>query len=82
MYKDENWALELKASHCFSHRELEKQNDILLSATLERLYAGDAKIIQSLVTPGLVKRLGALLFRGSCCENSLDETYLEELRKR
>ena len=39
------------------NKEMEKQNDILLSQNLERLYAGDAQILQSLATPGMPPEL-------------------------
>ena len=71
MYKDEKLGLGIKASTASVNRELEKQNDILLSATLERLYAGDAQIIQSLVTPGISKELGAYYLEVLAAKNSL-----------
>lgn len=39
------------------NKEMEKQNDILLSQNLERLYAGDAQILQSLGTPNMPPEL-------------------------
>lgn len=52
-YKDKKIGLGIKAATASVNRELEKQNDILLASTLERLYAGDAQIIQALSTPGI-----------------------------
>ena len=39
------------------NKEMEKQNDMLLSGTLERMYAGDAQIIQSLSAQGMPEEL-------------------------
>lgn len=43
----------LRPSSASINKEIEKQNDILLSQHLERLYAGDAQIMQLLVTAGM-----------------------------
>lgn len=47
-YKIGKLGLVIKPATGSLNKELEKQNDILLSATLERLYAGDAQILQLL----------------------------------
>lgn len=47
----------IRPSSASINKEMEKQNDILLSQNLERLYAGDAQIIQSLSTQGLPPEL-------------------------
>lgn len=52
-YKDGKLGLIIKPVTASLNRELEKQNDILLATTLERLYAGDAQIIQALSMQGL-----------------------------
>lgn len=56
-YKDEKLGLVIKPATASLNRELEKQNDILLSATLERIYAGDAQILQSLSMQGIPPEL-------------------------
>lgn len=70
-YKSEKLGLGIKAATASVNRELEKQNDILLSATLERLYAGDAQIIQSLVTPGAPDPLKAYYVEVLGAKNAL-----------
>jgi hypothetical protein len=56
-YKSKKLGLVIKPATASQNKELEKQNDILLSATLERLYAGDAQIIQAISTPGMPQEL-------------------------
>jgi hypothetical protein len=53
------------------NKEMEKQNDILMSQTLERLYAGDAQIIQSLTTAGMPPELKAYYIDVLKAKNSL-----------
>jgi hypothetical protein len=50
-YKDKKLGLVIKPATGSLNKELEKQNDILLSSTLERLYAGDAQLVQTLSNP-------------------------------
>jgi hypothetical protein len=52
-YKDGKLGLVIKPATASLNKELEKQNDILLSATMERFFAGDAQILQSLSMPGI-----------------------------
>lgn len=52
LFRDGKLGLGIRAATASSNRELEKQNGILLSATLERLYNGNAQIIQALATKG------------------------------
>lgn len=56
-YKDEKLGLVIKPATGSLNKELEKQNDILLSATLERLYTYNSQIIQSLAIPGITQEL-------------------------
>jgi len=56
-YKNEKLGLVIKPATASLNKELEKQNDILLSATLERIYAGDAQILQSLAMQGIPQEL-------------------------
>lgn len=51
--------LSIRPATASLNKELEKQNDILLSQTLERLYQGDAQIMQSLATQGMPEELKA-----------------------
>jgi hypothetical protein len=53
------------------NKEMEKQNDILMSQTLERLYAGDAQIIQSLTTQGMPPELKEYYVEVLKAKNSL-----------
>ncbi len=45
--------LSVRASTASMNKELEKQNDIMLSQTLTQLYTQDAQVIQALGTPGI-----------------------------
>lgn len=56
-YKSKKLGLAIKAATASVNRELEKQNDILLASTLDRLYAGDAQMIQTMVTQKLPPEL-------------------------
>ena len=55
--KDGSLGLLVRPSTASINKEMEKQSDMLLSQTLERMYAGDAQIIQSLVTQGMPPEL-------------------------
>jgi hypothetical protein len=55
--KSGNLGLLIRPASASINKEMEKQNDILLSQTLERLYAGDAQILQSLAQQGMPKEL-------------------------
>lgn len=52
-YKEGKLGLVIKPATASLNKELEKQNDILIATTLERLYAGDAAIIQSMNMKGI-----------------------------
>lgn len=49
--------LSVRASTASMNKELEKQNDIMLSQTLNQLYQGDAQIIQAMSMQGMPKEL-------------------------
>lgn len=49
--------LSVRASTASMNKELEKQNDIMLSQTLNQLYQGDAQIIQAMAMQGMPKEL-------------------------
>ena len=70
-YKQKKLGLVIKPATASQNKELEKQNDILLSATLERLYAGDAQIVQALVTPGMPDELKQLYVAQLKAKNAL-----------
>lgn len=76
LYKDKRLGLLIRPSSSSLNKELEKQNDILLSATLERLYAGDAQIIQSIVTPGAPPQLVSYFVEVLKAKNALMKTIL------
>ncbi len=50
--------MSMRAATASINKEMEKQNDILLSGTLQQMYSGDAQLIQALVTPGCPPELG------------------------
>jgi hypothetical protein len=51
--------LSVRASTASMNKELEKQNDIMLSQTLTQLYTQDAQMVQALGTPGIPPELSA-----------------------
>lgn len=51
--------LSVRASTASMNKELEKQNDIMLSQTLSQLYQQDAQMIQALSMPGIPQDLSA-----------------------
>lgn len=51
--------LSVRASTASMNKELEKQNDVLLSQTLNNLYQGDAQIIQAMTMQGMPEELKA-----------------------
>jgi hypothetical protein len=51
--------LSVRASTASMNKELEKQNDIMLSQTLTQLYTQDAQMVQALGTPGIPPDLSA-----------------------
>lgn len=60
--------LSVRASTASMNKELEKQNDIMLSQTLSQLYQGDAQIIQAMAMQGMPEEL--------------KEYYIETLRAK
>lgn len=70
-YKDKKLGLVIKPVTASLNRELEKQNDILLSITLERLYQGDAQLVQALVNQGCPPELKDLFVKQLKAKNYL-----------
>lgn len=63
--------------------EMEKQNDILLSATLERLYAADLQALQMLQQPGIAgSPIEDLIKRQFRAKNALMKSLLRAFGKR
>ena len=56
-YKDGNLGLKLRPSSASLNKELERQNDILLSDRLDRYYASQAQVIQAMGTPNMPPEL-------------------------
>lgn len=55
--KKQRLGLLIRPSSASINKEMEKQNDLLLTQHLERLYAGDAQVIQALGQPGMPQEL-------------------------
>jgi len=79
-YKDGKLGLLIRPATASYNREVEKQNDILLSQTLERLYAGDAQILQALATPGLPDEMKAYYVEVLKAKNGLMKTILRNFQ--
>lgn len=55
--KDGKLGILIRPSSASINKEIEKQNDLLLTQHLERLYAGDAQVIQALSQQGMPEEL-------------------------
>jgi len=62
MYKDGTLGLRLRPSSASMNKEMERQNDILLSDRLDRYYAAQTQIIQALGMPNIPEELKAYYF--------------------
>jgi hypothetical protein len=51
-YKSGKLGLVIRPATASQNREMEKQNDILITSTLERLYAGDLQLMQAVMQQG------------------------------
>jgi hypothetical protein len=58
-FREGRLGLLIRPSSASINKEMEKQNDLLLTQHLERLYAGDAQVIQALSTQGMPDELKA-----------------------
>lgn len=76
MYQGKKLGLLIKPATSSLNKELEKQNDILLASTLERLYAGDAQILQALFQPGAPDELKEYLVSTLKAKSALMKTLL------
>lgn len=56
-YKSGKLGILIRPGSASINKEMEKQNDLLLTQHLERLYAGDAQVIQALSNPGMPPEL-------------------------
>jgi hypothetical protein len=75
-YKDKKLGLLIRPSTASLNKELEKQNDVLLSSILERLYTGDAQLIQAISTPGSPPELVQYLMETLLAKNALMKSLL------
>lgn len=75
-YRTKKLGLLIRPATASLNKELEKQNDILLSSILERLYQGDAQIIQAMVTPGAPPQLIEYLLETLMAKNALMKSLL------
>lgn len=75
-YKNKNLGLVIKPISASVNKELEKQNDILLSMTLERMYASDAQLVQAITQQGCPKELQELFVDQLRAKNYLYKTIL------
>lgn len=80
-YKSGRLGLVIKPSTASLNREMEKQNDILLSATLERLYQTDLQAIQQMSTPGAPPEMIDLIKKQVRARNALMKTLLRAFDK-
>ena len=70
-YRTKKLGLLIRPATASLNKELEKQNDILLSQILQNMYSGDAQIIQAIMTPGSPKELVEYLVSTLRAKNSL-----------
>lgn len=75
-FKDKRLGLIIRPVTASLNKELEKQNDILLSATLERLWQSDAQLVQAIVQQGCPKELQELFIDQLKAKNYLYKTIL------
>lgn len=73
-YKSNKLGLVIKPVTASLNRELEKQNDILLSATMERTFQWQANIVQALVQQGCPDELKSLFIQQLKASNQMFKT--------
>jgi hypothetical protein len=81
-YKDGRLGLTIKPATASMNREMEKQNDILLSATLERLYQADLVAMQQLSTQGISPEMVDLIKKQIRARNALCKSLLRAFDKQ
>jgi hypothetical protein len=74
--KSQRLGLVIKPSTASLNKEMEKQNEILLSATLERLYQTDMQAMQMLATQGLPPEMFDLIKKQIRARNALCKSLL------
>jgi hypothetical protein len=76
LYKSGKLGLVIKPATASQNREMERQNEILLSATLERLYQGDLQLVQGIVNDSTPPALKALMVKQLQAKNALMKSLL------
>ena len=79
-YKDGKLGLLIRPATASYNREVEKQNDILLAQSLERLYASDAQMIQAMGQEGMPDELKGYYMEVLKAKNVLMKTILRNFQ--
>jgi hypothetical protein len=81
MYKDGTLGLKLRPSSASANKELERQNDILLSDRLDRYYMSQAQMIQAITTPGINPELMSYYCDQLLATRAVQQTLLRNFNK-
>lgn len=80
--KSKKLGLVVKPSTASLNREMEKQNDVLLSGTLERLYQADMLAMQQLSQPSIPPEMVDLIKKQVRARNALMKSLLRAFEKQ
>ncbi|MDR3392433.1 MAG: hypothetical protein P4L77_11950 [Sulfuriferula sp.] len=81
MYKDGSLGLRLRPASASNNKELERQNDILLSDRIDRFYAQEAQMVQAIAQPTISPSLKKLYCEQLLGARALMMTLLRNFNK-
>jgi len=81
MFKEGTLGLKLRPSSASANKELERQNDILLSDRLDRYYMSQAQMIQAITTPGINPELMQYYCDQLLATRAVQQTLLRNFNK-
>jgi len=81
LYKDGTLGLRLRPASASQNKELERQNDILLSDRIDRFYQQEAQIIQAINTPNIPPQLKQLYTEQLLGARALMQVLLRNFNK-
>jgi len=81
MYKEGTLGLRLRPASASANKELDRQNDILLSDKVDRFYAQEAQMVQAIMTQGITPELQKLYMDQLLGARALMNTLLRNFNK-
>jgi hypothetical protein len=81
MFKEQTLGLRLRPASASMNKELERQNDILLTDKVDRFYAQEAQMVQAIMTQGISPELKKLYMDQLLGARALMQTLLRNFNK-